>query len=90
MQLINNVLVYIAGAKEKIIRELIEKVECRPATLQDAENVILVTHSLSLDAHRQRVIYRDIQLGDIEVDMVGMVVRFIPICEIFIPVKLDI
>lgn len=81
MQLINNVIVDIAGAKEKILRELIEKVEGRPATLQDAENLTLVTHPPHLGDHRQRVIYRHIQLGDIEVDIVHMFVRFIPLGE---------
>lgn len=81
MQLIYNVIADINGAKEKILRELIEKVEGRPAILQDAKNLVLASFPPHFDAHRERVIYRDVQLGDIQVDMVGMVVRFIPIVE---------
>lgn len=81
MQLINNVIADINGAKEKILRDLIEKIEGRPATLQDAENLIIARHPPHLKHTRERIIYRDIQLGDIEVDIEDMVVRFIPIAK---------
>lgn len=82
MQLINNVIADINSTKEKILRELIEKIEGRPFTLQDVENLILAKHPPHPKRTRERVIYRDVQLGDIEVDIEDMVVRFIPIAEL--------
>lgn len=81
MQLINNIIADINGAKEKILRELIEKIEGRPATLQDAENIVLATFPETIYVNRERVIYRDVPLGDIVVDSTEMVVKFIPIVE---------
>lgn len=81
MELINNVIADINTAKEKILLELIEKIEGRKPVLQDAENLILAKHPPHISNTRERVIYRNVQLGDIEVDTSEMVVRFIPIIE---------
>lgn len=78
MQLINNAIADITAAKEKILNELIEKIEGRPVILRDVENLIIATRPSHFNTILERVIYRDIELVDIEVDMVAMTVQFIP------------
>ena len=71
----------ISSAKEQILCELIEKIEGRPAVSTDAKNLIIAIYSPNLKNSRERIIYKNIQLGDIEVDTEQMVVRFIPIVD---------
>jgi hypothetical protein len=81
MEIVNIVICGIYAAKESILRGLIEKIEGRPAVLSDAENFVLVKYPPYFCENRERVIYRDIHLGDIEVDMAEKFVKFIPIVE---------
>ena len=45
MQIVNKIIADINAAKENIIRDVIEKIEGRPAKLSDAENIILASCS---------------------------------------------
>lgn len=78
-EVLSNIIVDISSAKEQILRDLIEKIEGRPAVSSDTENIIIASYPRSLNNNRERILYKDIQLGDIEVDVNEMVVRFIPI-----------
>jgi len=81
MEIVNIVIADINQIKENILRDLIEKIEGRPAELADAKNLALITYPHNFLKDRQRVVYLDIELGDLEVDMIEMVVKFIPIVE---------
>jgi hypothetical protein len=66
----------INETKEKVLRELIEKIEGRPAELSDAKNITL--GSYPSEFYRQMVIYKDVHIGYLEMDMGNMSINFIP------------
>ena len=81
MKIADKIIADINAAKENTLRGVIEKIEGRPAELSDAENIILASFPPHISPYKQMVIYRDIQIGVMDVDMVGMVVTFTPIVE---------
>lgn len=81
MEIVNKVIADINQAKEQILRELISKIEGRPALDTDAENLILARHPPHIYTSRERVIYKNVQIGDLEVSIEKMTVSFIPIIE---------
>lgn len=81
MQIVDKIIADINAAKEEIIRGVIEKIEGRPAELSDAENIILASYPPHISSSKQMVIYREIHIGVMDVDLVGQVVTFTPIVE---------
>lgn len=76
MNIINHIISDISTAKEKIIKDLIHQVEGRPYVLDDAKNIIVAQQ---IGFMKELIIYKNIQLGYIEVDMKEMAVKFTPI-----------
>lgn len=68
-------LAQIHQAKHKVLLEIIEQFEGRPAIDSDAENLVLATDQ----GRKEWVIYRDIHVGFIEVDPSKMLVTFTPL-----------
>lgn len=71
----------VQSAKDEILRNLIEKIEGRAAILSDADNLTLISYQIDISfliITKQQVIYKGVTLGDIEISMRDMVVRFIP------------
>jgi hypothetical protein len=66
----------IHNAQHKILLDLIEKIEGRPCVLSDMDNVTLVDHE---DGISERVIYKDIPIGDIIYDQLKREVSFKPV-----------
>lgn len=81
MQIVDKIIADINAAKESIIRGLIEKIEGRPADFSDAENIILASYPPHISPYKQMVIYRDVHIGVMDVDLVEQVVTFTPIVE---------
>ena len=79
MQILDKIIADINTARENIIRGVIEKIEGRPAELSDAENLILASYPTHISSSKQMIIYRDIHIGFIDVDVVGQIVTFTPI-----------
>jgi len=69
----------IIEAKETILRQVIEKIEGRPAELSDAKNINLASVMECHPYNRQLVIYRGVHIGYIEVNLIEMFIEFVPI-----------
>ena len=67
----------ISQAKEKILRDIISKIEGRPATNADAHHLILSKDVSCALPDREIVIYKGIKFGYIEFSLEKMTVSFI-------------
>ena len=62
-------------AKENVLKNIVEQIEKRTATIEDGRFFTLIRRAGS---NKELVIYKDIEVGYIETDLVKMTVTFTP------------
>jgi hypothetical protein len=78
MELLQKIIAGIESAKSDVLKKVVQDIEGRPAEISDGENLILARYTFFKSPHRQMVIYKDVHVGDIDIDMDKQVVRFTP------------
>jgi len=77
-RILRSVISGINAAKENILRQIVEQIEGRPAELLDAKNFILARYSSFKSHDMQMVIYKNVHVGNIDVNMIERTVTFTP------------
>jgi len=77
-RILRSVISGINAAKENILRQIVEQIEGRPAELLDAKNFILARYSSFKSPDMQMVIYKNVHVGNIDVNMIERTVTFTP------------
>lgn len=71
---VNGIITDINREKEKILCEIIEQIEGRPATRDDFKNLTLVNYPANIHDSLVHVIYKNIAFGTLGVKIQGFMV----------------
>jgi hypothetical protein len=78
MGILEKIIAVIESAKSDVLKKVVEDIEGRPADVSDFENIVLARYSFLKSPNRQMVVYKDVHVGYIDIDMVERCVIFTP------------